>query len=303
MKKYMQFISAVLGCILLLSASGITASAAYDTAQGYDSDDAYKCGVYDEKGLFDKDKISEFNEYIQEVSRELELYIAVILSDTKRSDSSTEVFADEIYDEIFGADSDGVLYYMDLSETGIAYDYISTAGKGMLLYDDHIDSMFEKIDPYLPRSGEPVYDYEIESAIMQIIRIFEDYGDKKPGFLSFEYDEYTGKYIYYKNGKTVVSEATPPAIYMIRAFISSIIGIIAAIICYFTAKKHYKFKPSCSPNVYISRQESRFNRRDDIFISTHTSRVRIESSSGGGGGGGSSHGGGGGSHGGGGHHR
>ncbi len=300
MKRFAKITCALISCIIMLSMCGITAFALENHAQGYNKDASYLCGVFDDKNLFDEDTLEELNTLVRETSEETELYICIYLSGESRYDSETEDFSDYTYEELFGEDSDGIFYYMDLSEQYSAYDYISTSGKGMLYFDDHIDDMFDEIFPYLPSSGETIYASEIELAIEQICEVISDYASKEPGFFDYEYDSGTGHYIYMKSGDCIVTPTAPPAILVKRGLISLAIGAIAAVICYFIVKHHYKFKPSCNPSVYVSREESHFTHRDDRFIRTYTTKTKIQSGSSGGrsGGGGSR-----GSHGGGGRHR
>lgn len=282
---------------------------AASTAQGYSSKKNDLCEVIDDAGIFDDDPdtLDELTKLVRETSKELELYICIYLSGIPRSDYNTDVFADEKYDSIFGKDTDGVLYYMDMSGQYSPYDRISTAGKAMLLYpDDTItDEMLPVIFRHLPASGEPNDPHKIKDGIRTICSVLKTYGDEEPGFFDYAYDSYTRKYIYYQSGKTVVSSFKPPAIFLKGALISLPIAVLVAIAVYFSVKSHYKFKVSCNPSVYVSREESHFTRQDDTFLRAHTSKIKIETSSGGGHGGGHSggHGGGGGSHGGGGGHR
>ncbi len=302
-KNILKIFAALMSLAVLITICPLGAFAATNTAQGFDKDKTYLCGVYDDKGLFTESELEELDELVRETSEELELYICIYLSDIARGENSTNKFADEAYDELFGKDTDGVFYYMDLSEQYSPYDYISTAGKGMLLYDDHIDSMLNTIFNDLPASGEPIVDYEISTGINTICRVLKSYGSDEPSLFDYQYDSYTDKYIYMKDGKTVVSTSPPLAIKLRNGTISLIIGAAIALIIFFTAKSHYKFKVSYNPRSYVSRKDSHFKRKEDLFIRAYTTKVRIESSSGGGGGGGGGHGGGGGSHGGGGGHR
>lgn len=301
MKRFAKILCTLLSCAAILSMCGITVSAAENFARGYDEDESYLSCVYDVKGLFDDDTLEELNELVRETSEETGLYICIYLSREARYDSETEYFADMKYEELFGEDTDGVFYYMDLSEQYSAYDYISTSGKGMLCYDDHIDDMLDQIFLYLPSSGEEIEASEIELAIKEICRTFEYYASKGIGFMDYEHDSSTGHYIYMKGGEMYVTKSLPPAVLLIRMLIALGVGAVVAVICYFVVKNHYKFKPSCNPDVYVSREESRFTHRDDRFMRTYTTKTRIQSSSGGGGrsGGGRSRG----SHGGGGRHR
>ena len=280
----------------------ISAFAASDnSAIGFDGDTS-ACRVYDDKGLFTDEELEELNELVQETADELDLYIAIYLSGTARTESETQYLSDEAYEELFGADSDGVFYYMDLSEQYSAYDYISTSGKAMLLYDDHIDAMLESIFLYLPASGEPIISDDIAAGIDKICRTLKSY-DREPGKFEYEYDSYTDKYIYYKDGKTVISSSKPASVVLRNALMFGLpAGLIAGLLFYFITKSRYKFKQSCNPHVYVSHEKTNFTQREDRFIRTYTTKTKIESSSSSGGGSGGSHGGSG-SHGGGGGHR
>ncbi len=296
MKKITALAAAFLAGITILSFGAFGASAAGDnTAAGFDGDTS-NCGVYDDKGLFTDDEIDELDDLVAETSEELELYIAIYLSDTAYSESRTESFSDEAYEELFGADSDGVFYYMDLSEQYSAYDYISTSGKAILLYDDNLDAMYNEIFASLPASGEAITADEISGGIKKICRTLESYNrDLDSG--DYKYIEYNDTYVYYKNGETVVSTSKPTSMVMKNALMIGIpAGLIIGLLFYFITRSHYKFKKSLSPSAYVSHEKSRFIQRDDIFIRTYTTKMRINNDSphsGGGSHGGGFHGGGG----------
>ena len=304
MKRFMMFMAAVLSCAAVIVCGSVTAFAAKDIppAAGFDGDTS-DCRVYDEKGLFTEAELKKLDELVQETADELDMYVAIYLSDTARSEGVTQIFADEKYEELFEPNSDGVFYYMDLSEQYSAYDYISTSGKAILIYDDHIDSMLSSIFNYLPASGEPITADEISVGIEKICQTLRAY-NREPKNNEYRYVEYNGTYVYYKDGQTVVSSSKPPAVRVRNALVFGLpSGLIVGLLFFFITKSNYKFKSSCSPHVYVSREETNFTQREDRFIRTYTTKTKIESSSSShGGGGGGSHGGSG-SHGGGGGHR
>lgn len=280
-KTFFRLAAAVITSAVILS--GGLCSYAANSAQGFDEDNVKYCGIYDEKDIFSEEDEAELTELIQETSRETEMYLYIYISDTFRYEESAEIFAGNEYERIFGEDTDGALYYMDLAEGPYAYDYISTHGKGILMYDKNIDSMFDVIYNYLPSTGEPIYSVSIYTAVEKICEQFKKYGEDDPGFFNYSYDEYTGKYIYFRSGATVVSSSKPISAMGKPLLISLCVGLAAALLFYFISKSHYKFKKSCSPNVYVSHEDTRFTRREDVFIRQYTTKTKIESSSGGGG--------------------
>ncbi|MDE6780813.1 MAG: hypothetical protein K2J40_05065, partial [Ruminococcus sp.] len=241
----------------------------------------------------------------QKTSEELEMNIFIYVagtSDSYRSYYDIEVFADDFYDEIYGEDTDGILYYMDLSGRSPAYDYISTSGKAVLLYQSCIDNIFTRLDKYLPPSGQTVYPENVENTVKEFLSAIKTYSKIAPGSTAYYYDKSSGKYMFMKNGEFVVSKHKPMIYNIILLFACMVFGLLVAVIVYFVTKSRYRFKKSQNSVVYVQNDKTVFHRSTDTFIRTYTTKHKIETSSGGGrsGGGGHSHSGG---HGGGGHHR
>lgn len=302
-KKLIKSASVLICSLITMSCISLTAFASSKPSQKFDGDTS-SCMVYDEKGLFSDEELDMLNSLVRETSEELNLYIAIYLSDTPRSDPETERFAAKAYEEMFSPDSDGVFYYMDLSEQYSAYDYISTSGLGILYYQDDLSEIIQRILPYLPSSGEPIYSDDIYNAICKILETFKQYADT-PDYMYSYHDENKDTYIYYRDGKTVISTTKPlPLILKDFLLFALVPGIIVGFIFYFAVKSHYKFKRSCNPSAYVTHEKTHFDQREDRFIRTRTTRHKIEHNSSGGGSSSSHSGGGGsGSHGGGGFHR
>lgn len=274
--------------------------------------DFSNCRIYNEYSLFEDYEMEELNNLVEQTAKKIDMYIAIYISNTDLSDSETETFAENVYEDMFGENTDGVFFYMDLSGGRPAYDYISTSGMGALVYTDYrndgennvIDKMFKQIYNYMPSSGEEINPADIKLAIEEFCRQLEIYADKGAKSFYYSYDSADGKYIYEKNGKAVVSK-NKPLFTMIKYLpIGASCGIVIAIIMFFVIKSTYKFKKSCDSSVYVERSETNFTVRDDRFIRQYVTKTKIESNSSSGGShhsGGGSHGGG--SHGGGGSHR
>lgn len=278
MKKFFRILSALLVAVVVLSCCGCSYSD--NTAKGYDEDKLELCRVIDDKGIFSEEQVEELSELVRETAEKVDMHLVIYISGTFIGEYSTPDFAGDLYEEIFGEDTDGALYYMDLGEGSYAYDYISTHGKGILMYDT--DAMFDVIYNYLPSTGETIYANEIYSAVKKICEEFEKHGKGDPGALSFAYDEYTDKYIFFRDGKTVVSTTKPLVARIPSMFISLIIGVVASLLFYFITKSNYKFKASCNPHVYVAGEQTQFTAKEDRYIRTATTRTKIESSSGGG---------------------
>ena len=291
--------------LFVMPFSALRADAAYNYAKGYQAD-MEKTGLYDEYKLFDEDEYNEIDDMIDTYAELLEMNIAVFLADSSYagfSDYKTEIFADDSYDEMFGEDTDGIFYYLDLSGKKPAYDYLSTSGKAVLWYQDKIDSgLFERtMISHLPASGDEIRAEQIHDALTAFCDFLLNQKNESTSFSRHYKDKSSGKVFYYKNGQLYITKGNAPSTVIFITFISFLIGLVVSLITKACIKSHYKFKASASPDTYVSQQKSRLNVHTDTFLRTHTSRRKIESSSGGSsGGGGHSHSGG---HGGGGYHR
>lgn len=290
MKKALSALSAIVIMFSMLPVLGVNAFAVKNYAQGFDGDSG-NSRLVDNANIFSAENEASLTEEIQRYSAELEMNIYIYVSGTYRTDSQTEIFADDTYDETFGEDTDGVFYYLDLSGKQPAYDYISTSGKAVLIYEDVRESIFSYLDNYLPASGEAIYEDDIYDAVSGFLSCLDTYSSHDSTALEYYHDKSSGKYFYYKDGELVVSKSKPLAIWLNIALVSVLIGAVIALISYFITKSRYKFKASTNPNVYISRNESVFTNKSDVLIRTYVTKHKIESSSGGshGGGGGHSH--------------
>lgn len=273
-----------------------------------DSINAEESGIIDEYGFFhDKDKLDGLAMLVRNKANELDMNICIFIAgDSCRnfSDYKTECFSDDTYDEMYGEDTDGVFYFMDFSGKSPAYDYISTSGKAVLMYEKNVQSIHDVCQALMPPSS--VSDYseysdDVANAISQFLAQLDYYYKDNPS--RYYHDKSSDKYFYYKGDNLVISYSPPLSVRMRPLIIAIPVGIVAAIIFYFVTKSRYKFKTSANPVAYISHEETQFIHKDDRFIRTYTTKTKIEtnsgSSSGGGGGGHSSSGG----HGGGGSHR
>ena len=59
------------------------------------------------------------------------------------SDQYEVQFCKDSYSERFGEDTDGVFLYIDMTGKKPAYDYMATAGKAILFYQDNVDDILD----------------------------------------------------------------------------------------------------------------------------------------------------------------
>ncbi|WP_294427433.1 hypothetical protein [uncultured Treponema sp.] len=261
----------------------------------------------DEDAFFSEMERLQLTLAIREVSEKLKMNIIVFASRTPVSDEDTREFADSSYDEIYGKDTDGIFYYLDMSGKRPAYDYLSTSGKAVLFYQEKKENIFSKLDNYLPASyevaenGYEPYREDIKKAILVFLDELEYYAETFDEKTSYFQSPNTGKYLYYLGDTLYVTYSRPPKQRFMICLFALLLGFIVSRIFAASVKKEYVFVTPVEADIYISKEKSEFNEMSDTFLREHTSkRHHSSSSSGGHSGGGHS---GGGSHGGGGHHR
>lgn len=301
MKKSVLIITNIILAVLIIFLFFIKSSVHINLAKGFDGNSSNSGFIDNADVIINSDDI---NELIQKTSEELQMNIFIYIagsSDYNRTDYQIECFADDYYDKYFGEDTDGILYYLDLSGHAPAYDYINTSGKAILLYQKNIDNIFTYLDYYLPASGQTIYSEDIETAIKTFLKLIEDYSSTNS--INYYHDKSSGKYIFTDNNEFIISAHKPIKYNISFIVICFVTGVLTAIIVYISVKYRYKFKKSQNPLVYVKNEKTVFNKKSDMFIRTYTTKHKIQTNSGGSHGGhsGGSHSGGG--HGGGGHHR
>ncbi len=262
--------------------------------------------LYDEGSRLSEAQFAECEARLQQAADYTGMNIGVILGVQERSDLTIESVCKSTYIELFGENSDGLLYYMDLKGHE-PYDYIATRGKGQFYYtnassDDRISAIYDDLDDYLyPVGSENVYD-----AVLRFAELTEYYYDAGVPDRYYVYDDEYHEY-YHMEGDEVITTLSKPYHdwYMVpaMAIFGALCGLIPALIVFAVVKYKYKFKYSLSPTTYVNKKNVQYREQYDKFVRESTSRVHIDTSSGGGssggGGGGFSSGG----FGGGGHHR
>ncbi len=263
--------------------------------------------LYDEAERLSASEYDKCLAKLQEAADETGMNVGMVLGSQMRSDYTIQSLADTSYDQLFGPNTDGLLYYMDLSGQASPYDYISTCGMGQMYYtndtrSDRINAIFDEVFPYLYPSGSE----DVVGAIGEFAEQVTLYYHAGVPYHYYVYDDVYNEYYYVEDGKLAASSRRPyinTESLLVMTAGGFIVGLIAALITFFAVKAHYKFKSALAPTTYINRKNLTFHNQYDRFVRQYTSRVKIESSSGGGGGGGGGGGSSSGGHGGGGRHR
>ena len=236
--------------------------------------------IDDYAGYLTEGQMSELQQKAQELSDETDFNIGIVLTEDIEGKTPT-AYADDIYDNRFGINTDGFLL---LINNDTKEDWISTSGNGILYYSDNrIDSIHNSSKQYL-------IDGQYYQAVSTYLDNFKYYYEK--GIPSSN----EGYYVNTDNGTLEKNRGvTAKSVGM-----ATLVAIITILITVFIIVRRYKFHDNTLANAYLDRNESELRVKTDTFVREYTTSVHIESSSGGGGGssthmssGGGTHGGGG----------
>lgn len=222
--------------------------------------------IYDFAKLIDDSYEANILEKLENFIDTYNMDMVVVTVDTYTRRTATE-FADDFYDyNYFGKNKnrDGILLLIDMYQRQVA---ISTTGHAILVYDDErIDYMLDNLEYYLK-------DSKYISAIESFIEDSSMYA--KEGIPS------SNKYAHIdENGNYVVIKPFP---WVIIILISLAITVVVMLIL---LSRHKMIRLASTARYYLTGIN--ITNRQDRFITTFTTKTRIESSSGGSSGGGSS---------------
>ena len=249
------------------------------------------CGIISQIGLFDEEEFDELNELVRDTAEEINMYVCVVLAPDNSTDYQIEEFSELFYEELFGEDTDGVIYYIPVSLYDSTYHYISASGLARLVYTDYendgydnrIDDIFDNIQPYIDRSSSTAYATGISNGIKEFCSSLEYFNEKGPKKFYYSYDKYDDEYLYLKGEDVVISRTKPFYAIIKYTPIGLLVTAIVALISILSIKSSYKFRKSFSSSSYVEKDNTMFNVRTDTFIREYTRKTRIQSSSGGGG--------------------
>lgn len=282
-KKILKFLLLFIAvCVLSAGISALPIAQGKNLHKGLGDNNA-ESGIVDDVNLLDSSEFDEMEELIKDTAEKTDLNILVILGDMYLGEDGAFEHSYEKYCDIFGEYTDGVLLYLDLAGYSTASDAMYFSGKAHLMYQDRLDDMFDSLYIHLPKSGQKIYSLDFMDGITTFCRDLETYEKQfKPNILKYEKNKLSKEYTYMRGDTLHITKSKAPGARFKVMLIASIAGLIVALTVYFSVKKHYQFKTSTNPSVYVSHGETDFTEKTDTYIRTYTSRHKIQSSSGGG---------------------
>lgn len=224
--------------------------------------------VYDFANLLkDNDEENLYNS-IKKFIEQTNFDLAIVTIDDNNKGSSG-AYADDFFDyNNFGISSsrDGALILIDMDKREI---YISTSGEAIKMYDDL------RIDSIIDAGFNELKNAKYYECLNNMIEKLSDYFNKGV-------PKSNQNMIINNDGSVSIIKKIP---YLFVAFMSLTVSIIISLIMYFKTLSKIKKHDTVT---YLNPKLSNLTK-DDKFVSTHTSKIRRETSSSGHSSGSSSH--------------
>lgn len=225
---------------------------------------AYEERVFDDAGLLSEDEITQINEEIDTIRSTYDCDVVVVTTNDSEGKTAME-YADDYYDDNgfgIGAERDGIILTINMD---IREYWMSTCGQAILWFSDsEIESMKSTVQSYLSDGS---------------------YGDGVLAWLGdvsyeLEYDDGSGY---------IIEESNPFADALGIVPMALLIGLILAVILIIVLIRICRTAVTpAQAGDYLQKDAITIKKREDLFLRSHTTSVKIESDTSSSGGGGSS---------------
>lgn len=261
------------------------------------ADTTYQISLDDLDNCLTSYEEEQLEEVMQKTADKIKCNIGIVITGDLNGKIS-QSFADNYSDNLFGYNSDSIVLLLlnrhdnpEYGNTNYYKDWISTSGRARTLYDNHIDTIFDKTYRGLDRSfpcPEPQHKknvYVYSGGTQDSIQFYMagEYFCKALKAYSNPFSRFINNAVEFLTADFVVT------------FVIIVVTVLITVIVVSTNVSKYKKKKPISASTYLDRDHYKIKHEVDKFINEYTTSVRINSSSGGGrSGGGGGHGGGGG---------
>lgn len=238
--------------------------------------------VYDLANLFTLDEVDKLQESATSLAETYQMDVGIVTTDDANGKSAQE-YADDFYDENdfgYGHNKDGLLLLMDMDNREI---YISTCGLGIQYFTDlRISNMLDSAYNYISNG-----DYY--NAATDFLKQIETYLDK--GIVSNQNttqrpfsdprEDYNHPYMQevapeHKPFTTSSGEPLNAQSIILSVVVSLLGAFIIAIVIRTAVHYSYKNPRVTTPQTRPDDLSVHYTQKEDRFVTSHTSRVKIQ---------------------------
>ena len=233
--------------------------------------------VYDFSDVLDTSEINDLKNKSLEFTKKTGITLVIVTINESYSDHQIEEFADDFKDyNDFGNYENKTSYDVILAIRNTSnynrYYYISTGGTAQIYFPyERVNNIFD--DMYDNMHNDNYY----EGFKDFISSSLYNYNKGIPSKYEGCYVDYKGD-LFDKDGNRISFEKGIYKVPYLLAFIISL--IISIIVLVILISKNKMIKKAVNANDYINTDSLNYTKKEDNFISTHTSSYRINTSSG-----------------------
>jgi len=246
--------------------------------------------VYDYANLFSIDEIESLETSAKEMAEKYQMDIGIVTT-TDSEGKSSQDYADDFYDNNgygYGNNADGLLFLIDMDNREI---YISPCGLAMQYFTDlRISKMLDSTYAYVSNQDYygAAYDFlgNVETYINKGIpsdqkTVDKEFSDPRVDYNNPNMQDAPSKHVPFRNasGEPLNSRSILSSIIVALVGALLIAFIIRSIVAY--TYKHPRYTKAATRPDDLSVQ---YTQREDHFLTSHTSRVKIQTNQGGSGG-------------------
>lgn len=247
--------------------------------------------VYDFANLFTLDELDELEKGATSLAETYQMDVGIVTTQDAKGKSAM-AYADDFYDENdfgYGSHKDGLLLLMDMDNREI---YISTCGSGIQYFTDlRISKMLDSAYNYISNRDY----YGTATDFLGQVKTYLDKGipsnqntTERP--FSDPREDYNNPYIQevrpaHKPFTTSSGAPLNAQSIILSVVVSLLAALIIAIIVRTAVHYSYKHPHSTTPQTRPDDLSVHYTKKEDRFVTSHTSRVKIQTNPNGGHGG------------------
>lgn len=228
--------------------------------------------VYDYANLLTLEEIESLETTATELAQTHQLDVGIVTTDDAEG-KSAQAYADDFYDYNgygYGSNYDGLLFLIDMDNREI---YISTCGSGISYFTD------QRINNMLDDAYDYVSDGDYYNACQSFLKNTDSY--IKAGIPSNQFS-YEGEFVSSAKHKPFTNSYGEPLTNenILLSVVAALLGgALIAFIVRFIVKRTYTHPRYTTPQTTPDDLSVRYSQKEDHFVTSHTSRVKIETSS------------------------
>lgn len=238
--------------------------------------------VVDQANLFTLDETEKLEALANDLAEKYQIDIGIVTTNDAEGKSAQE-YADDFYDNNgygYGKDMDGLLYLIDMDNREI---YLSTCGLAIQYFTDlRISKLLDLAYTYV--SNEDYYGSAIEflkdvethintGVVSNQKTVEKDFSDPRVDYNDPNMTEASSKHIPFRSANGEPLNAVSVGL---SALVSLLLAALIAFIIRFIVQYRYKHPSYTVPEAIPDDSSVHYTERTDRFVTSHTTRTKIE---------------------------